>query len=153
MGEFGQRVDTVGVDFDGVIHRYSNGWHDGSVYDEPNPGALTGLRWLMERYAVFVFTTRHPAQVAPWLREHGFDVVTDLTGEVCDCEDTGLFPHVIEHQCRNFWNEQGRLLVTRRKLGAIAYIDDRAIRFESWHQVLADMVTLRPAYHDEAAAR
>ena len=28
---------AVAFDFDGVIHRYSKGWQDGSIYDEPFP--------------------------------------------------------------------------------------------------------------------
>ncbi|MFB4275740.1 hypothetical protein ACBJ59_10645 [Nonomuraea sp. MTCD27] len=43
---------TIAVDFDGVIHTYGKGWHDGSIYDEPVPGALDALRSLMKEYAV-----------------------------------------------------------------------------------------------------
>jgi phosphoglycolate phosphatase-like HAD superfamily hydrolase len=48
------------VDFDGVIHRYSRGWWDGSAYDEPMPGALETLADLEAvGYEIVVFSTRH----------------------------------------------------------------------------------------------
>ncbi len=142
-------VPAVGCDFDGVIHAYSKGWQDGTIYDEPVPGALDGLRWLMERYAVFIHTSRHPLAVAEWLAQRGFSTLVEADGFECTCDTSRDFPHFHEDQCRTFWNEQGRLLVTRRKLAAIAYIDDRGIRFESWHQALCDMVIL----HNHAATR
>lgn len=111
---------TVAVDFDGVIHAYSKGWHDGTIYDDPMPGALNGLRALMERYAVFVHTSRDRIKVANWLYRRGFAIC------VADAPLT-------------FWNERGVLLVTNRKLPAVAYIDDRGVRFESWDQVLLDL--------------
>src|SRR5690606_24590525 len=74
---------TIAVDFDGVIHGYSKGWWDGTIYDPPMPGALDGLRALMEHYAVFVHTTRSAGQVAEWLAGCGFDVVTDETCGRC----------------------------------------------------------------------
>lgn len=130
---------TIAVDFDGVIHAYTKGWQDGTIYDQPMPGALDGLRLLMEQDAVFVFTTREPEQVMPWLAEHGFDVTTDESCERCHGECTHEDPC---HACKGsglltFWNQRGQLLVTNRKLAATQYLDDRAIRFTDWEQALA----------------
>jgi hypothetical protein len=130
---------TIAIDFDGVIHAYSKGWHDGTIYDPPLPGAIEGLHALMEQHAVFIFTTREPEQVMPWLESHGFDVtIDDRCGNcpngipsICtDCKGSGLL---------TFWNHQGQLLVTNRKLAATAYLDDRAVRFTDWDQALADL--------------
>lgn len=131
---------TIAVDFDGVIHAYSRGWDNGSIYDAPLPGAIEGLRALMDRDSVFVFTTREPEQVMPWLEDYGFDVTTDERCSHCNrashrqldcdrCKGTGLL---------TFWNPRGQLLVTNRKLAAVAYLDDRAVRFTDWDQALAE---------------
>lgn len=134
---------TIAVDFDGVIHSYRRGWQDGSIYDQPMPGALDGLRDLLDHDSVFVFTARDPEQVAPWLERYGFDVTTDESCERCH----GGF--IIEVPCRackgsglrTFWNQRGQLLVTNRKLPASAYLDDRAVRFVDWDQALADLTS------------
>ncbi|WP_416976671.1 hypothetical protein [Streptomyces sp. T028] len=116
---------AIAVDFDGVIHAYTKGWHDGTIYDPPLPGALDGLRALMEHDAVFIFTTRDVQQVAKWLLSKGFPIRLGHDGP--------------------FWNERGRLLVTNRKLAATAYLDDRAVRFVDWDQALADLDRMREA--------
>ncbi|RKN61853.1 hypothetical protein D7231_31770 [Streptomyces klenkii] len=105
------------MDFDGVLHSYERGWHDGTIYGDWVPGAAPALRALMERYAVAIHTTRDAGQVAAWLAERGFPVRTD------DSE-------------RTFWDERGVLLITNRKVAAVAYIDDRAVRFETWPDAL-----------------
>jgi hypothetical protein len=117
-------MSTVAVDFDGVIHRYSRGWQDGTIYDEPVEGAFDALLWLLGTYAVFIHTTRDPYQVAAWVEERS----------VIPCRGT--------HAPPEFWNERGVLLVTNRKLPAVAYIDDRGIRFTSWGRALADLATV-----------
>ena len=116
---------TVAVDLDGVIHRYSRGWDDGTIYDEPVEGAFDALRTLMERHAVFIFTTREAESVASWMKERGgFAVTTRVPGQ--------------------FWNRRGVLLITDRKLPAIAYVDDRAVPFHDWQQALADIAPFEP---------
>jgi hypothetical protein len=125
-------LQTVAVDFDGVIHDYTQGWQDGSIYGQPVPGSLAALRTLMARYAVFIHTSRDPGQVAAWLADRGLTTVIDVDGPA--------------HPPRQFWDRHGELLVTDRKLPAAAYIDDRAVRFESWPQALADLAeATRPA--------
>jgi hypothetical protein len=113
---------TIGVDFDGVIHRYSKGWHDGSIYDPPVPDALDSLRTIMVEHAVFVFTARPVAPVAEWLIGHGLPATTN------------------EPPC--FWSDRTQLLVTNRKFPAFVYIDDRAVRFETWPQTLTQVADL-----------
>lgn len=125
---------TIGVDFDGVVHAYSKGWQNGSIYDEPLPGALDSLRSLMSTYSVFIHTARTDLEsVAEWLQEQsGIPCVADPG---CD---------------HGFWTDQSKILVTSRKVAAIAYIDDRAIRFDSWAQALAELQVHEAAYHQGA---
>jgi FMN phosphatase YigB (HAD superfamily) len=111
-------VKTIAVDFDGVIHKYSGGWRDGTIYDEPMAGAIEGIKQLQKEYAVFVFTTRDAMDVAEWLESHGIEAAADHRTNV-----------------DMFWNDQKVVLVTNRKLAAVAYLDDRAIRFKDWNLV------------------
>jgi hypothetical protein len=118
----------VAVDFDGVIHAQPRGWLDGSVYGDPLPGALDGLRSLMADYPVFIFTSRNAPQVATWLARYDFAVSTDDSSLTHDRDWNG-----------KIWDVRGVLLVTNRKLGAQVYIDDRGVRFSDWEQALADV--------------
>lgn len=147
---------TVAVDFDGVIHAYRRGWADGTIYDPPLPGAGHALRTLLADFAVFVHTTREPEQVMPWLEDLGFDVTIDERCGTCygegggqdvDADGRPIRPAWTCGDCSGsgqltFWNVRGELLVTNRKLPAVAYIDDRGIRFTSWTQALADLAAV-----------
>jgi len=98
-------LKTIAIDLDGVIHKYSRGWQDGSIYDGPTEGCADALAELAQRYRVVVFTTRGADRngelaVWDWLRKHD------------------LAAHVAE--------------VTALKPPASFYIDDRAIRHSDW---------------------
>ena len=45
-------------DFDGVIHKYSKGWQDGSIYDEPVEGIKEVIDQLRQKYEVVIVSTR-----------------------------------------------------------------------------------------------
>jgi len=75
---------TIAIDFDGVLHGYSKGWKDGSIYDKPVFGAGEAMQMLLEQgFEVVIYSTRcHDREVAgvhqknqvkemrDWLVEH-----------------------------------------------------------------------------------
>lgn len=94
---------TIAVDFDGVVHQYSEGWKDGTVYDDPVPGAREAIQKLISKgYTVYILTARRDLlSIQEWLTEHEFPAMR----------------------------------VSRVKLPALAYIDDRGIRFTNWTDI------------------
>lgn len=90
---------ALAVAFDGVIHRYSDGWKDGSIYDLPVPGVKEALSKLSESYRIVIYSTRNyarqiggelqPSQVAEmqqWLDLHQIpydDIHTKLEKPIC----------------------------------------------------------------------
>lgn len=116
---------AVAVDFDGVIHGYSLGFReDNSIYDPPIPGAFSAIKKLQETYAVIIHSAREPADIAAWLRQHS-DLKTVWFKDERDIPD--------------LWEDRDVVLIARRKMPALAYIDDLGIRFTSWEQALADL--------------
>lgn len=115
-------TQTIAVDFDGVVHAYSRGWQDGSIYDDAIPGAFDALRRLMRRYAVYVHTSRDSSDVAHWINARSGIPTT-----------YSIAPAV------EFWDRQDAIYVTKTKLPAVAYIDDRGIRFTDWDNAFHDL--------------
>jgi ribonucleotide monophosphatase NagD (HAD superfamily) len=116
---------TIAVDLDGVIHAYSKGWNDGTMYDVPVPGSREALEKLTAHgFRVVIVTARmnpkfpaadkQEASVREWLGQNGFK-----EGE-----------HYHE--------------LTNNKPAAIAYIDDRAVVFTDWEQAIIDAKKLVP---------
>jgi hypothetical protein len=104
---------TIAVDFDGVIHQYSKGWHDGTCYDKPIEGSFEALIELDRRgYNVVVFSTREPEQMKEWFFKWAYKIES-IEGE-----------------------EAPNIEFTNKKPPAIAYIDDRGIRFTNWKDIL-----------------
>jgi len=136
---------TVAIDFDGVIHKYSHGYGDGSIYDEPIEGAFDFIQKLMgEGYAVYIHSTRSPWKIKSWLLFHTFATEYDAEGLGGDPTNYKYpkygFTLMVIPFWKKFWNEENVLGISRRKLPALVYIDDRAVKFEGdWKKVRAEI--------------
>lgn len=74
------RWKIIAFDFDGVIHRYSQGWKGvENIYDPPMEGAKEFIAKLKEKYKIYVVSSRCSEDngrwaVAQWLEKYGIVV-------------------------------------------------------------------------------
>lgn len=133
---------TIAIDFDGVIHQYSKGWQRGQCYDPPVNGVFESIQHLMKKgYSVFIFSTRKPKQIKRWMKEWAYDsdyIVNGMGGDPNDYSYPKFnFTVEIIPFWKKFWNKSNVVGITRRKLPAIVYIDDRAMKFNGdWLEVI-----------------
>ena len=104
------------IDFDGVIHNYDNGWQDGVIYGELIPDAKSTIDTLSKNYQIVIFSTRA-------LNLNGQDTLTPMKKWL---DEKGIY-----------YND-----ITGEKWPAAFYIDDRAIRFNSWLQTYVELSML-----------
>lgn len=98
---------TIALDFDGVLRASMT---DDADADGWVVGSRSALRSLAERYTVIVFSCR-------CLSPGGRESIWDWLGE----RDAQGYVHA----------------VTARKPDAVAYVDDKAVRFRGdWHEVM-----------------
>lgn len=106
---FPDETYQIGIDFDGVIHANSKGFYDGTVYDDPIPGAREALEKLSKDYVIIIYSAKARKDrmliggktgvqlIWEWLKKNDMDsFVKDVTAE---------------------------------KPRAVFYIDDKAVRF------------------------
>jgi len=107
---------NIAVDFDGVIHRYSKGWHDGTIYDPPMEGCCDVLERLRDQgHRIIIYSSRamagasKRAAMRTWLRKYKIP-----------------------------YDE----LAANGKPPAHVYLDDRALRFNDWEQSFWELLEL-----------
>lgn len=104
---------NIAIDFDGVIHKCSKGYYDGTVYDEPIEGSLESLKHIKDMgFNIIIFSCKSRSDrplvngksgtqmIWDWLEKHGAK---------------GLVSDVVSEKPR-----------------AACFIDDKGYRFESW---------------------
>ena len=107
---------NLAIDFDGVIHNFDKGFHDGTCYGQPIDGALEAIKKLSKKYKIIIFT----AKAKP-----DRPLVNGMTGT----------EHVRE------WLQKYDVLqyvtqITSEKPRSFLYIDDNGYRFSDWNNTL-----------------
>ena len=104
--------NQIAIDFDGVIHKSSKGFYDGTVYDEPVEGTIDSIKYLSTKYKIIIFTAKAKSDRPLVNGKTGVELVWEWL------EKYNLSQYIVE--------------ITSEKPRAVAYIDDRGIRFNSW---------------------
>jgi len=111
-------LTNIGIDFDGVIHRNSKGYHDGTVYDPPIEGAYEALESLSKKYNIVIFTAKAKPDRGLVNGKTGAELIWDWLNK---------------YDMAKFVSK-----VTSEKPRAVQYIDDRAYHFTSWEKYFKD---------------
>ena len=110
---------NIGIDFDGVIHRNSKGYYDGTIYDDPIEGSYEALEKLYEKYTIIIYTTKAKPD----------------RGLVNGRQTIELIWEWLEkHDMAKFVSK-----VTSEKPRAVCYIDDKAVEFYNWQDCIERM--------------
>ena len=75
---------TICLDMDGVVHLYSKGWHDGTLYDDVTPGFFMWATVARHHFKLVIYSSRSRdgvEQMRRWLAfQHKVWVETEWSG-------------------------------------------------------------------------
>lgn len=103
---------NIGVDFDGVIHKNSKGYYDGTIYDDPIEGSYEALNKLSQEHTIIIYSCKAKP-------DRG--LINGKTGTAL------IWEWLKKHNMAQFVSK-----VTAEKPRARYYIDDKAVRFTDW---------------------
>ena len=110
---------NIAIDFDGVLHRNSKGYHDGTIYDKPIEGSREALEQLSQEHNIIIHTCKAKPDRGLINGKTGIELVWEW---------------LEEYDLAEYVNK-----VTAEKPRAKFYIDDKAIKFSDWSSALKKM--------------
>ena len=116
---FEDELNNIAIDFDGVIHNFDKGWHDGTCYGDPLPGSLDAIKILSKNYSIIIFTAKAKSNRPLVNGKTGTELVKEWL------EKYNVMQYVQD--------------ITSEKPRAKIYIDDNGYRFSSWGKTLNDL--------------
>lgn len=120
MKDFLEKIElgeiTLALDFDGVIHKNSKGFYDGTIYDEPLLGTKEALKSLSKKYTLIIFTCKAVPERPLVDGKNGIELIWEW---------------LKKYNMDKYISE-----ITATKPIALFYIDDKGIKFNTWEQTL-----------------
>lgn len=113
---------TICLDFDGVIHKNSKGFYDGTIYDNPLKGALDSIEELSYDFDLIIYTCKANPKRPLVKGKTGIELVWGW-----------LKKHNVSQYIKD---------VTYIKPNAICYVDDKGIKFDNWDSCLITLQKL-----------
>jgi hypothetical protein len=110
---------TIAIDFDGVIHSFEHGYHDGTIYGTPIDGTHSALDSLAKKYKLVIYTAK---------AKKDRPLINGKTGT-----------ELIQEWLKKYELDKYVSEITAEKPRCICYIDDKAITFQNWDQALNDI--------------
>tara|TARA_R100000008_G_C3587657_1_gene173820 strand:- start:3740 stop:4711 length:972 start_codon:yes stop_codon:yes gene_type:complete len=107
---------NIAIDFDGVIHKNSKGYYDGTIYDEPIEGSREALEQLSKEHNIVLHTCKAKPDRGLINGKTGIELVWEW---------------LENHDLAKYVNK-----VTAEKPRAKFYVDDKAIAFSDWNSAL-----------------
>lgn len=121
----------IAVDFDGVIHSYEKGWHDGTIYGTPAPGCKeTMQKWMDAGYDLLIYSVR------------AFDRTQFGTFEPNQLQQMTEWLHRYNIPYTTIWNGYGKPF-------AHLYVDDNAYRHTCWNSTESHVRRFHGAWQND----
>ena len=111
-----EEKNTIAIDFDGVIHKNSKGFHDGTIYDEPIEDVKKGLEYLSRSYKLVIYTCKANPKRPLINGKTGVELIYDW---------------LVKYNLADYVEK-----IVYDKPNALYYIDDKAIRFINWELIM-----------------
>jgi hypothetical protein len=109
----------IAIDFDGVIHSFEKGYHDGTIYGTPIEGAIDSIKKISKKYDIVIYTAK---------AKKDRPLINGKTGVEL------IWEWLEKFKIREYIKD-----ITAEKPRCICYIDDKAICFKNWKQTIFDL--------------
>jgi hypothetical protein len=116
---FEDETFQVGVDFDGVVHKNSKGFFDGTVYDKPVEGIEELLKVLCKKYKLVLFSAKARKDRMLINGKTGVQLIKEW---------------LVKYNLNQYFID-----VTAEKPRAVFYIDDKAVYFKNTEDCMAKL--------------